>query len=157
MCQCVPQIKFPDVSLTLTASCKIPWLAKKFPDFSLTLKRTGISLTFSWPWQPCLSLAAESNRCVWLDISDVAENHQLIMTQCPELLKTISFRWDRWLKGWWKESCIMITMNMLIWFYHGITQKWWQCYNADYYHRYDIMICWWQWGCDDNGDRMTVW
>ena len=30
-----------------------PWLATKFPDFSLTLRKTGISLTFPWPWQPC--------------------------------------------------------------------------------------------------------
>ena len=24
----------------------------QFPDFSLTLSRTGISLVFLWPWQP---------------------------------------------------------------------------------------------------------
>ena len=30
-----------------------PWLFKKFPDFSLTLKNVRFSLTFPWPWQPC--------------------------------------------------------------------------------------------------------
>ena len=29
-----------------------PWLLKKFPDFSLTLKNFRFSLTFPWPWQP---------------------------------------------------------------------------------------------------------
>ena len=31
-----------------------PWLFKKFPDFSLTLKNVHFSLTFPWPWQPWL-------------------------------------------------------------------------------------------------------
>ena len=40
--------EFPDLSLTLTIS-------KIFPDFSLTLKNFRFSLTFPWPWQPCIS------------------------------------------------------------------------------------------------------
>ena len=32
-----------------------PWLNSKFPDFSLTLNFFHFSLTFPWPWEPCLS------------------------------------------------------------------------------------------------------
>ena len=42
-----------------------PWLFKKFPDFSLTLKNFRFSLTFPWQWQPCRknSSAEAHTRC----------------------------------------------------------------------------------------------
>ena len=38
-----------------------PWLFKKFPDFSLTLKNFQFSLTFPWLWQPCSCNAFKEN------------------------------------------------------------------------------------------------
>ena len=40
--------------LLLIANYTLPWLATKFPDCSLTLRNTGISLTSPCPWQPWL-------------------------------------------------------------------------------------------------------
>ena len=38
-----------------------PWLLKKFPDFSLTLKNFQFFLTFPWLWQPCSCNAFKEN------------------------------------------------------------------------------------------------
>ena len=41
--------KFHDLSLTFPNINFFPWPSTKFPDFSLTLAKSGISLTFPWP------------------------------------------------------------------------------------------------------------
>ena len=49
-CSKIPWL-FPD----FFQNFKFPWLNSKFPDISLTLNFFQFSLTFPWPWEPCLT------------------------------------------------------------------------------------------------------
>ena len=52
---------------------------KKFPDFSLTLSKTGISLTFPWPWQPCRwTYQIDVDTRVAKGTTAVTENHTVL-------------------------------------------------------------------------------
>ena len=47
-----PENRIPWLFTDFDNSKDFPWLFKKFPDFSLTLKNFRFSLTFPWLWQP---------------------------------------------------------------------------------------------------------
>ena len=55
-----PENKIPWLFTDFDKNWDFPWPFAKFPDFSLTLKIFWFSLTFPWPWQPCLLTLTDS-------------------------------------------------------------------------------------------------